>query len=64
MAVIKSSEFDANKVNFGEARNLSNGKIRMIPVTYGDNKEPLVLQTPMNMRVPFGVSKFDEKLSL
>lgn len=50
------SEFDPSLINFGPMVKNSYGS-DMCYLSYGDKKQPIYLQTPVNMYCPFGVSQ-------
>ena len=54
-SIIISSEFDINKLSYGEVKKMENGG-KMIYIGY--NKQPLVVQT-CECYVPFGLTCFD-----
>lgn len=65
MILIKNTEFDPSKIQFGDVRTMANGIMKFVPLCYGESRDTnLMIQTPLNMRLPFGVSSFDNKLSL
>lgn len=57
--VIGVHEFDVSKLDFGTFRPNSNGKGGSVPYMY-DGQPVLRLQTPVGMRLPFGISTFPD----
>ena len=58
--VVSYSEFDVSKLNFTAYKQNGAGRGGSVANVYGGTGKPLYLQTPVGLRVPFGVSVYPD----